>query len=235
MDPGGMIYTKRIDVGQRIRDYSESFEYWVNNDFFQKIIFCDNSNHSLSFIHDIIRKTDSSKKIEILSYDGNANKNLGKGFGEIEILEYIYANSHIIHPEDIIYKLTGRYIIKNIADFQFEGPFKHLIACNMNYYRNWTDSRFFISGYSFIPTYLFPRKSDINDVIDHNLEDVLAASISQSLNEGYKLSIFKICPVIEGFSGGTNKKIPSRLLNMILCNINQFLKLGYFKLTGYLK
>lgn len=235
IDPGGMIYTKRSNVKQRIRDYTISFEYWNDCDFFNKIIFCDNSNHPLTFIHDIVRKKSSSKKIEILSYDGNSNKLSGKGYGEIEILEYVYANSRIINEGDIIYKLTGRYIVRNIADFQYESHQDNIIACNMNYYRNWTDSRFFISGYQFIPKYLFPRKTQIDDKTDNNLEDVLAESITDSLSEGYKLDIFKTCPVIEGFSGGKNKKISNSMTGRLLCNINQILKLRYFKLRGIVK
>ena len=57
-----------------------------------------------------------NKKLEILSFQGDAQMILqkGKGYGEGEILKYAIDNSKLIEKEDYIIKLTGRLTVSNL-------------------------------------------------------------------------------------------------------------------------
>lgn len=113
----------------RIKEYVSTILWAVDTKYFDKIIFCDNSNvdfESISEMQNIKNKCNERKKsLELYSFQGNRemiNKK-GKGYGEAEILEHVWEVSKTIRSEKFFYKITGRLTINNIDQLRI-GKYK---------------------------------------------------------------------------------------------------------------
>src|SRR5690349_1596474 len=81
------------DPKEREALHISSLRKWLNESSFKKIIICDNSNYIYSnyFIEEALSL---DKKLEILSFKGSPQEvyNFGKGYGEGELIKYIFNN-----------------------------------------------------------------------------------------------------------------------------------------------
>jgi len=112
IDPNNCIFTKRSDPKVREQDYLQSLELWLINTNL-KIVFCENSGYNLKNIISLASKYPG--RVEIVKFNGNNYpRNLGKGYGEMKIIERALSESKFIQESECIIKVTGRIFIKNI-------------------------------------------------------------------------------------------------------------------------
>lgn len=111
---------------ERLEQYREGLEHLLNTRAFSRLVFCENSNYGVEKLYYL--KEDAKKKgieLELLSFQGDT-KNIciqGKGYGEGEIMEYVFSNSRLIQKENYFVKMTGRLKVingKNLADHLLE-------------------------------------------------------------------------------------------------------------------
>lgn len=107
------------DENERLRQYEDSIYFLLDSRAFSKIIFCENSGYGIEkFAHlpEIAQKKDI--ELELLSYQGNEKKACihGKGYGEGEIMDYVFSHSKIARTEPYFVKITGRLKVNNIED-----------------------------------------------------------------------------------------------------------------------
>jgi hypothetical protein len=205
IDVKGMIFTERSDPHEREQDYINALSQWIKTGL--PIIFCENSGYDLSKIHEM---TSSYNKIEILQFDGQKfDKSLGKGFGEQEILHFIAENSILFSLSKKIIKITGRYYLKNIK--QFEGSLAIVNGVSTILKKNLTfsDSRVIISTPEFITDYLFLYTSRINDKNGYYFEHALSQAIHKYMADSGEWIMLPHYPIISGYSGTSNAKINS--------------------------
>lgn len=104
------------DSNTRFKQYMECLEYFIKDSIFDKIIFCDNSNATFDtdYYYNLVQK--QKKKLEIISFLGNVSSVSvrGKGYGEAEILNYVFEHSRMMKNEKFFVKVTGRLTIKNV-------------------------------------------------------------------------------------------------------------------------
>lgn len=125
INTNGCANTQRTNIDERINDY-----YYNIKSFLEKtdidIVFVENSNHDLGIISEFL----NNDRVEIIQFDGNNfDRNLGKGHGERNIINYAIENSVKLKDVDYLIKLTGRYSINlslfydtlNDNDFVFYG------------------------------------------------------------------------------------------------------------------
>lgn len=106
------------DGKQRRKQYIKSIEFYIKKANFKYIVFCDNSNaHEEDGLKELAQKY--GKHFEWISFVGNSDKvvSKGKGYGEIEIINYAVANSVLIRKCKMLFKVTGRLEVKNINWF----------------------------------------------------------------------------------------------------------------------
>lgn len=106
------------DGDQRRKQYIDSIKFYIEKANFKYIVFCDNSAAEVDKnLFELANKC--GKSFEWLSFLGNSEKVVekGKGYGEIEIINYAIAHSKLINSCECIFKVTGRLIIKNINWF----------------------------------------------------------------------------------------------------------------------
>lgn len=105
------------DVGERLKQYEESLRFLLCSEAFKKVVFCENSNYGtaeLSYLTDIA--AENGVELELLSFQGNEEKACihGKGYGEGEIMDYVFSHSELIRTETYFVKLTGRLKVDNL-------------------------------------------------------------------------------------------------------------------------
>lgn len=198
--------TVLIDEKERVKQYLESILFYLKSKFIDQIIICDNSNFDYSQF-DSFFNSFSTINIEYLNFKGNRDKIFvqGKGYGEGEIIEYIFKNSVFLKKAGKSFlKVTGRIKVTNIDDvirfskddedyFQPAGsnPFKNLKAI---------DTRFYQCTFNTFEKYLIDQYNKVNDNKGVFLEHCY---YNLSILEGIKFATFNILPIIEGVSGST--------------------------------
>lgn len=102
---------------ERKMQYEESLLAMIESGAFQKIVFCENSNYGEEkWQRPYALAKEKEVELEILSFQGDFEQTAiqGKGYGEGEILAYVFAHSRLIQAESFFVKITGRLKIDNI-------------------------------------------------------------------------------------------------------------------------
>lgn len=124
-----------IDPRQRLRDYERALEHYLRlrrpN---EKIVFCENSGSDLSTLKQIAEKLNASAAVEFISFHGNDfPPNYGRGYGEFKMVDHAMNTSRIVlsaRDDDVIWKITGRYIVENLHAIIDSRPRQSPLYCN---------------------------------------------------------------------------------------------------------
>ena len=225
IDPKGIVFLKRNDPLVREQDYINALSKWLETVHIP-IVFCENSNYRSNKIINLI-KNYSNKEIEILQFAGqNFPKELGKGYGELLIIEYAIQNSILIEHSDYVIKITGRYYIKNIQKIM------RALLNDKNFYvmvdlkRNltWADSRAFAFKPSFINNYLSKFQDLINDSEGFYLEHALARAVLRAISDGYKWMPLPLKPFIIGHAGTLDAPYSASMVHWVLSEVIHYIK-----------
>ena len=208
INPDGMAFTALSDINERKSQYINAIRYYLSNTDFQ-IVFAENSNTDIS---PMFQGPITSGRMECLIFNGNQDKERGKGYGECEIIEYALKHSKLIassHDQSIA-KITGRLIVVNITRIV---KWHHLlfpkrsVFCAINSDLSFPDSRLIIAPISFYQLFLH-SKENINDSKGYYFEYALRDTLIKE--KAYPYSPFFIMPHIEGMSGSTGKLYSQR-------------------------
>lgn len=107
------------DEKERLRQYQEGLKALLDTGAFSKLIFCENSNYGTEKLNCLVE--DAKQKgidLELLSFQGDTENTCihGKGYGEGEIMEYVFSNSRLIQGETYFVKITGRLKVDNAKE-----------------------------------------------------------------------------------------------------------------------
>lgn len=201
INPNGMSYTTLSNIEERRNQYIEAINYYLSNTRYP-IVFTENSGTDISFL---FSKAILSGRMEYLTFNGNQDKERGKGYGECEIIQFALDNSNIIQSNhnQLIAKITGRLIVKNIKTITCIHTLlcpKHTVFCSFNSDLSFPDSRFFIAPSSFF-NLLIRSKETINDLKGYYFEHALCDMLKEEKEVIY--SPFFLYPQIIGMSGST--------------------------------
>jgi hypothetical protein len=202
-----IIYTKHINRRERLEEYTKSIEHWLKISDFDKIIFCENSANSEFKIQ--------NSKIIYMTYkeDENLTNLYGKGFGEYNILNYII-NNYDFNSNDVLHKVTGRYIVKNYV----KNPRANVLYLRFRKNLSYSDSRYFVASIDFFRNYLIGGGQYVDEpngvYFEHLLRD---AGLKYILDGKSYIPLFT--PVIDGVSGTSNTKYNSSLVRGLLSKI----------------
>jgi len=109
-------YTVLQDPVQRAGQYLDAISFYIRQSPFVRIIVCDNSGfvypnalYQLAATH--------NKEIELLSFTGDTTlvNSYGKGYGEGEIMDFVFQNSRLLTKVEGVLKVTGRLKLINAA------------------------------------------------------------------------------------------------------------------------
>nr|WP_315198941.1 hypothetical protein [uncultured Flavobacterium sp.] len=199
--------TVLIDPKIRLQQYVDSILFYLNSKKIDRIIVCDNSGFDYSVVDKINAKAISNNKlIEFLNFHGSEKKikEFGKGFGEGEIMNYVFANSKFIQNETSFYKVTGRIQVLNIDSVirKVDASVNYFQMIGINPFNvvNKVDTRFYHCTVNAFKEYLLISYPFVQDNEGFFLEHVYYNALN-SRNVIYKN--FNILPNIKGISGST--------------------------------
>lgn len=189
---------------ERLFQYLESLKFFIESKAFTKIIFCENSNYGaggLAALEEMAR--DNGVKLEILSFQGDIQQveRQGKGYGEGEIMDYVFDHSDLVEREPFFIKITGRMKVMNIQKLvsvmKREKSYFNIPNSTL---RTLYDTR--IYG---MPTEQFKRCfREVYHKVWDNQGIYLEHIYTQTLKEnGIKVTNFPRYPRIVGISGST--------------------------------
>lgn len=109
----------RADPALRLCDYSEALSFYLTmpTERFDRIVFADNSDSDLAPLLELVQRENRDKRVELLSFQANDHDPaLGKAYGEFRIIDTALQASACLHPDDQIWKTTGRLRCLNLPD-----------------------------------------------------------------------------------------------------------------------
>jgi hypothetical protein len=169
-----------------------------------KIVICDGTGFDWSLYFPL------NSNFETIHFNNSQDKvnEYGKGYGEVEIINYAIVNSETLKLHNCFYKLTAKYSLKNIEKYIFNKPkssFKcyggfNLKRMSLDYVQTifwYSTVDFYIKNFSNLYQY-------INDHAGHDMEVAMASIIKKNNIKNYQMSII---PMIMGWSGTSNRYI----------------------------
>lgn len=221
-------FTQLKDSNERLKQYLDSIDYAIKNyHTIQKIVFAENTNFKYDYtkLKELAKKY--GKELETISFEGNIKETSihGKGYGEIEIINYALKHSELINTSDIFIKLTGRIKVSNfdfvILSSYENNSFYYVSRANPPYIETIIykiEKNLFINHFSEIGT-------EVSDKDGFYLEHAFLKKI-ESLKEHYNFGSFRIYRFLRGISGSTEKKynssLKSKIGNTLYCVFKQF-------------
>ncbi len=229
INPDGMLFTAIQNVEIRKNQYIESIRFWLKK-VALPIVFVENSNADLSlhFSDEI-----ANGRLEILSFSGNDfDKQLGKGLGELNCIEYACENSVFLEKAKFVFKVTGRYKVINFQSFldKYENDPLTDLMLDFKWRLSFVDSRFFGFVPSFVNEFLSVYRSALNDSKGVYLEHVLAKAALKAIASGYTFEPLVTLPRIEGYSASSGMKYNSNYLHWLRFKYEYVLKYRSFNL-----
>jgi len=229
-------FTVLVDPEEREKQYHDSISFFIKESPLTKIIICDNSGyHYPESFYDLAGS--HNKEIELLSFQGNVEliANLGKGYGEGEIMQFVLSNSKLIRQVEGFLKVTGRLKLVNVTEL--------LRKCNHweNYFipvsllrprfmvpkaaRSCVDIRVYYTTNVFFREVLLNAYTEVRERNTFFLEHAYHRAMEIS---SIKVKCFSTAPEITGMSGSNGWMFKERgLLKKMLIRFVSFW--GYIK------
>lgn len=116
----GVFALQRANILDRLNDYKLAFtEYCklLKDGPYQKIVYVDNSGYNLRELKDIACHYGVESKVEFISYISTTPPNNSRFYLEINLIEHFLRTSVTLQklPNSMVWKVTGRYRVKNIS------------------------------------------------------------------------------------------------------------------------
>lgn len=203
----------RKDPELRRKDYEDAFLFYgkMVGHGIDQIVFVENSASDLSSLKTIAQQLNISDKVEFISFSGLDYPQLyGRGYGELFLLDFAMDASQFIKTNKssaVIWKVTGRYIVSNLAKLVDRRPRSFDFYCNMRnlpkhvvdmYLMAWT-----VAGYE---KYL-RNKCKIYEVSSAAAfpEKALREEFDRDPQDSEFVKRFRIVPLVNGIRGLDNK------------------------------
>ena len=202
--PGDVPFLEMRDSEQRIAKYLKAINIWLKKIPDLRIVLCDGTGFDWI---DIVEEKYPNHHFECLHFinDMNSVKKYGKGFGEIEILNFAVNNSRYVAEQSRFMKITGKYWVNNICKFDDEDLFCDF-KCKSTFLifklkLLYINSSFFICSSQMYLKYFYNSSILINYHSGDDLEHVMGKIIISNNIKNYQ---FKRFPGIAGWSGTSN-------------------------------
>ncbi|MBJ6118424.1 hypothetical protein JAO76_09490 [Pontibacter sp. BT310] len=204
INPAGMSHTALQDPEVRKSQYIEAIKFYLlNTDL--PILFVENSNTPIPIGE--FKDFSIDNRLELITFDGNNyNKELGKGYGEMLIIEHALKFSLFIRTAEFVFKITGRYKILNISSFiiDYKTSQSYNLLIDLKENLSFSDSRFLGCVPSFFSEILLKYKDRVNDSIEIFFEHALCNATHEAIIRGYRFSFLKFKPRYSGTYGTDN-------------------------------
>ena len=127
-------HLKVSDPEQRLSDYSRTLDFQLrllDRGVIDRIVYVDNSGYDLGTLVGRF----PSESIEWVSfYDLDYDSSYHRGYGEFRLIDHAFRASGTLasmNREDSVWKLTGRYVVKNLRTVMALAPSAFDLYCDV--------------------------------------------------------------------------------------------------------
>jgi len=228
INPNGMKLTALQDAKQRLEQYKCAIKFYLQETNY-RILFVENSNTDIT---QYFSTAINEGRLEVLTFQGNDyNRDLGKGYGEMQIVNYALINSNFIQQSEFIVKITGRIKVLNIKRIlqQFDRIENKTVVVNFQQTLTYADSKCWAASKDFYLKYLLPYQERINDSIGFHFEHALCKATHQAITDDWYYSFIVDLPRYSGIGGTENKKYSEHFTHWFPLYLKHKLRLNVLK------
>jgi hypothetical protein len=199
----------RDDPLLRLRDYEAALRFYVTllGPGLDRIVFAENSSSDLSSLARICEEAGKRDAVEFISFYGlDYPPEYGRGYGEFRLLDYAMDHSTALGafgPRDVIWKVTGRYIVRNLLDLFRTIPRSFDLYCDLrDRPMPWMDTRLFAvtrGGYDRLIRGTYSRLAESE--LRSSPEKEMRRHIGSLLPTGGIIPRFCTEPLVDGIRG----------------------------------
>jgi hypothetical protein len=134
--PDGAPMLRRVDPELRLQDYETALKFYLSllTSSIDRLIFAENSDSDISSLQAIVSEAGYRDQVEFICFNGlDYPPSYDRAYGEFKMVEHVMNHSKIIKnlpPKAVIWKVTGRYIVKNIRQIIAQMPENVDLYCN---------------------------------------------------------------------------------------------------------
>ena len=211
--PAGAPELVRTDPAVRLADYDAALSFYLKllGHGLDNILFVENSNSDVSKLVDRCAQAGQAEKVEFVSFYGlDYPPEYGRGYGEMRLLDHGIEHSQLLKTlgEDaIIWKMTGRYVCRNLLKMFRSSPAKFDLYCDLkDRPMPWMDLRLFAftrAGHEQIlkGTYTRLARSELRAAPEKEMRRY----VGQLLKTHAIVPRFRTEPIIEGIRGNDGR------------------------------
>ena len=125
----------RRDPAMRRVDYEKSLSFYVTllGRCFDAIVVCENSGADLSSLRAIAGKAGCAGQVEFVSFTApEIPPDYGRAYGEMLLIDHALKNAENLRDQErqIVWKCTGRYMIRNLERLVVDQPREFDLYCH---------------------------------------------------------------------------------------------------------
>jgi len=214
IDTRGMAELSVSDTTERERQYLETFAFYLESGWSNKIVFIENSGYNLTKFYECTHKY-PKVKTELISCNMNDfPRELGKSYGEMLLLDYVFDHSKLVASNDRFIKVTGRFPFLNLDKLlrEAERRLPWVLFCDTkdhpiyDWLRNgWNghaaDTRFFVVTKDFYRKHFYGAYKQLNDSEGLLVEGLFFRVIKSQYQKEKIIRRFKTEPEPAGQAG----------------------------------
>ena len=127
ISPDADVYLiARKDPQLRLNDYVEALPTYLNlikARIIDNLVYADNSGFDLTPLRTLAEQMGVADKCEFISFKSLADPEVSRYFLEVDLIRYVILNSVFLKENtQYVWKVTGRYRVKNAASIIRESP-----------------------------------------------------------------------------------------------------------------
>jgi hypothetical protein len=218
--PAGAVQLQRTDPGQRLDDYAQALQFYIpllERRVFDAIVFTENSESDIGRLRGAAAASSARDRIEFISFQGlDYPPEFGRAYGELKLVDHAMRHSRLVQaagPDTMVWKVTGRYIIRNIEKLLRVRPDARFVCHCRDLPRRWADM--YVMGWTKRD---YPRV--LQGLWDHLKESELKTSAEQAFRHqvdalARMLPVqrrFAVPPIVVGARGLDNSRYEQRPL-----------------------
>lgn len=210
----GIPVLARTDPKVRLQDYQASLAFYSGllGGCFDAIVFAENSNSDISPLIAASTKRRHFDKLEFISFYGlDYDPKYGRGYGEFRLVDHAMSTSKLLRSDDVVWKVTGRYIVKNIERIVASRPPASDLYCHLRNYPHRLCETFLMAwtrrGYEALIRGIYTKLR--NDIIPNRYTDeetLFREAVDRSFGTINIVPRFKVVPVVQGVKGWDNRQ-----------------------------
>ena len=211
--PAGAPQLVRTDPAARLRDYDAALAFYLGliGRGLDRIVFVENSDSDLTALRERCAQRGHADAVEFISFQGlDYPAAHGRGYGEFRLMDYGTAKSQTLAgfgDYDIVWKITGRYICRNLAKMIRTAPDFFDLYCDLkNHPMPWMDLRLFAftrGGYDRLLRGIYPELSEMK--LSASPETFMRRHIGNLLATNNIIPRFRTEPIIDGIRGNDGR------------------------------